>query len=73
MKAEIKEQTPQLTLLYCVRTVRSSQGRFSIKKAVQKFSEYPQETLLLESLLKMLQISRPATLLKREPNTGVFL
>ena len=35
-RREIKEQTLQLTLLYCGRTVRSSHRRFSIKKDVLK-------------------------------------
>ena len=33
---EIKEETPQLTLLYCRRTVRSSHHKCIIKKAVHK-------------------------------------
>ena len=37
-----------------------------MKKLLLKFSQYPQETPALESLF------RPATLLKRDPNTGVF-
>ena len=37
-----------------------------MKKLLLKFSQYPQETPVLESLF------RPATLLKRSPNTGVF-
>ena len=35
-RREIKEQTPQLTLLYFGRTVRSSHWRFSIRLAVLK-------------------------------------
>ena len=35
-KREIKEQIPQLTLLCCGRTARSSHRRCSIKKAVLK-------------------------------------
>ena len=35
-KHKIKEQTSQLTLLYCGRTVRSSHQRCSVKKAVLK-------------------------------------
>ena len=37
-RCEIKEQTPTLTLLYCGRTVRSSQKKCSIKKDVLKNS-----------------------------------
>ena len=47
---EIKEQTPQLTLLYCCRIVRSSHLRFSIKNVFLKISLYPQETLVFKSL-----------------------
>ena len=35
--------------------------------------QYPQETPVLESIFQNLQTFRPATLLKRDPNTGVFL
>ena len=35
-RREVKEQTPQLTLLYCGRVARSSRRSFSIKKAVLK-------------------------------------
>ena len=49
---EIKEQAPQLTLLYCGRTVRNSHRRYSIKKAVLKILQYPHEAAVLESLFK---------------------
>ena len=49
---ESKKQTPQLTLLYCDRTVRSSQRRCSVKKQFLKMSQYPKETPVLESLLR---------------------
>ena len=49
---EIKEQTPQLTLLSCGRTVRRSHQRFSIKKLFLIISQYPQETPELETVLK---------------------
>ena len=50
-RREIKEQAPQLTLLYCGRTVRSSHRRCSQKKeATLKILPYPQETPALESL-----------------------
>ena len=48
-RREIKEQTPQLTLLL---TVRSSHRRCSIKKLFLKISQYPQETPVLESDFK---------------------
>ena len=47
---KIKEQTPQLTLLCCGRTARSSHRKFSIKKLFLKISQYPRETPVLESL-----------------------
>ena len=37
-RREIKEQTPQLTLLYCGGTVRNSHRRCFIKKLLLKFS-----------------------------------
>ena len=37
-RCAIKEQTPQLVLLYCSRTVRSSRRMGSIKKVVFKIS-----------------------------------
>ena len=49
---EIKKQTLQLILLCCGRTVRSSHRRCSIKKLFLKNLQYPQETLVLESLFK---------------------
>ena len=51
-RLEIKKQTPQLTLLYCGRTVRSSHMRCSIKKLFLKISQYSQETPAMESLYK---------------------
>ena len=45
---EIKEQTPQLTLLYRGRTVR----RYCIRNLFLKFLQYPQETPVLESIFK---------------------
>ena len=62
-RREIKEQTPQLTLLYRGRTIRSSHRRCSIRELFLKILQYPQEAPVLE----------PATLLKNDPNTGVFL
>ena len=70
---EIKEQTLQLTLLYDGRTVRSSHRRFCTRKLFLQTLQYPQEKAVLESIFKKLQTFRPAILLKRDPNTGVFL
>ena len=58
-RRKIKEQAPQLSLLYRGRTVRSSHRRCCIRKLFLKILQYQQ--------------AAPATLLKRDPNTGVFL
>ena len=50
VEARNKEQTPQLTLLYCGRTLRCSHQRCCIRNLLLKFLQYPQETLLLESI-----------------------
>ena len=71
-RREIKEQAPQLTLLYRGRTVRSSHRRCCIRKLFIKILQYPQETYW-SLFLKNLQTFRPTTLLKRDPNAGVFL
>ena len=62
-KREIKEQTPQVTLLYQGRSVRSSHRKCSIRKLFLKILRYPQETAVLE----------PATLLKKRPQHGFAL
>ena len=51
-RREIKEQTPQLTLLHGGRTVRSSRRNCSIRKLFLKIFQYPQETPVLESIFK---------------------
>ena len=51
-RREIKEQTPQLTLLHRGRPVRSSHRRCSIRKLFSKISQYPQKTPVLESIFK---------------------
>ena len=51
-RREIKEQAPQLTLLYRGRTVRSSHRRCCIRKLFLKILQYPQETPVLESIFK---------------------
>ena len=53
-RREIKEQAPQLTLLYRGRTVRSSHRRCCIRKLFLKILQYPQETPVLESIFKKL-------------------
>ena len=49
-KREIKEEAPQLTLLYRGRAVRSSHRRCRIRKLFLKVLQYPQETPVLESI-----------------------
>ena len=49
-RSQIKEQTSQLTLLYCDSTVRSSHWRCSIRKLFLKILQYPQQTPALESI-----------------------
>ena len=51
-RCEIKEQSPQLTLLYHGRTVRSSHWSYCIRKLFLKTLQYPQETPVLESNFK---------------------
>ena len=51
-RREIKEQAPQLALLYCGRTLRSRHRSCSIKKLFIKISQYPQETAVLDSDFK---------------------
>ena len=71
MAGEIKEQAPQLTLLYGGRTVRSSRRRCCIRKLFLKILQYPQETPMLDSIFQ--KVAELATLLKRDPNpTQVF-
>ena len=47
---KIKEQAPQLTLLYHGRTFRSSLRRCCIRKLFLKILQYSQETPVLESI-----------------------
>ena len=51
-RRKIKEQVPQLTLLYHGRTIRSTCRRYCIRKLFLKFLQYPQETPVLESIFK---------------------
>ena len=54
-RRKIKEQAPQLTLLYRARTVRSSHRRCCIRKRFLKILQHLQEAPALESVLKKLQ------------------
>ena len=49
---DIKEQSPQLTLLYHGRNVRSNHWSCCIRKLFLKTLQYPQETPVLESDFK---------------------
>ena len=49
-RREIKEEAPQLTLLYRGRTVRSSHRRCCIRKLFLEILQYPQDTDLCWSL-----------------------
>ena len=69
---EYKEQTPQLTLLYCGRTVRSSHRRCSIKKLFLKISQYPQETPVLESLFKKVAGLQACNFIKKRSQHRCF-
>ena len=72
-RSEIKEQAPQLTLLCHGRTVRNSHRRCCIRKLFLKICNIHRKHLHWSLFLKNLQTFRHATLLKRDPNTGVFL
>ena len=49
---KIKEQTPQLALLYRGRTVRSSRWKCCIRKLFLEILQYPQEAPVLEPIFK---------------------
>ena len=51
---------------------RSSHRRCSFKKLFLKTWQNSQETPVPESFFKKLQVCRPATLFKRDSNTGLF-
>ena len=51
-RREIKEQPPQLALLYRGRTVRSSHRSCCIRKLFLKILQYPQEKPVLKSVFK---------------------
>ena len=72
-RREIKEQTPQLTLLCCGRTVRSSHRRCSIKKLLLKISQCTQETPFLNSLFKNLAGLKACNFTKKRPQHKCFL
>ena len=61
-----------MTSLYCDRTVRSSQRRFSVKKLLLKISQYPQETPVLESLFKKVAGLKACNFIKKRPEHRCF-
>ena len=69
-RREIKEQALQLTLRCRGRTFGSSHWRCYIRNLFLKVLQYPHQTPVLD---KTLQTFGPATLLKRELSTWVFL
>ena len=71
-RCKIKEQTPQLTLLYCCRTVRSSHWKYSIKKNFLKILQYPHETPVLESLFKKVVGLKVCNIIKKRPQHRCF-
>ena len=61
-------------LIFYFWLYRSSLQRCSVKKGVlKKFAIFPGKHLCWSAFLRELHVRRPATLLKRDPNTGVFL
>ena len=74
LRREIKEQTPHLTLLCCVRTVRSSHRRCFIKNLFLKIMQYTQEIPVLESLFsKVLNKGLKASnFIKKRPQHRCF-
>ena len=69
-RREIKEQALQLTLRCRGRTFGSSHWRCYVRNLFLKVLQYPHQTPVLH---KTLQTFGPATLLKRELSTWVFL
>ena len=69
---EIKEQAPQLTLLYCGRTVRSSHRRCCIRKLFLKILQYTQETPVLESTFKKFTDLQTCNFIKKRPQHRCF-
>ena len=71
-RRETKEQTPQLTLLYCGRTVRRIHGSCSIKNLFLKILQYPQEEPVLESLFKKVAGLQACRFIKKRPQHRCF-
>ena len=71
-RRKIKEQAPQLTLLYRGRTVRSSHRRCCIRKLFLKILQYPQETPVLESIFKKVADLQTCNFIKKRPQHRCF-
>ena len=71
-RREIKEQTPEVTLLYYGRAVRSSHRRCTIKKLLLKISQYPQEKPVLQSLFKKVAGLKACKFIKKRPQHRCF-
>ena len=65
----VKEVTPQLTLLYC--TV-AGLSEATTRGVLLKISQYPQETLVLESLLKKAADLKVCIFIKKRPRHRCF-
>ena len=52
LRREIKEQASQLILLYRCRAVRRSHWRYCVRNLFLKILQYPQETPVLQPILK---------------------
>ena len=71
-RRENKEQAPQLTLLYRGRTVRSGHWRCCIRKLFFKILQYPQETLVLESVFENVADLQIRIFIKKRPQHRCF-
>ena len=67
---KIKEQAPQLALLYRGRTIRSSRQKCCIKKLFLEILQYPQETPVLEPIFKRFADLQTCTFVKNRPQQG---
>ena len=71
-RREIKEQTPQLTLLYRGRTVRSSHWRCCIRNLFLKILQYPQKIPMMESIFKNVADLQTCNFIKSRPQHRCF-
>ena len=71
-RREIKEQAPQLILLYRGRAVKSSHRRCCIRKLFLKILQNPQETPVLESIFKKVEDLQTCNFIKESPQHRFF-